>query len=134
MKLFVFIGLIGVCWAEAPFQGYPASGWTPSGAKFNLPTEYGAPQQQAGASEIEITKENIEYAGQLGETTTYAAPSNAYLPPDDITTTEYPVEEDPLRVQGLPSEKPANFKQAPPVRGNLRQQPQQQRFQQQILQ
>lgn len=73
---------------------YAASGWKPQGARLMLPTEYGAPivaaesQPQEQDLQVEITKENLEYVGQLGETTTYE-PSNEYLPP---TTTEVPEE------------------------------------------
>lgn len=74
---------------------YAPSGWKPQGARLMLPTEYGPPQAQpepqAENLEIEITKENIEYAGQLGETTT-VEPSNEYLPPSTTIagTTEVP--------------------------------------------
>lgn len=124
MKFLILLGLIAFCCAEAPLNGYPASGWKPQGESFNLPTEYGAPQQQPGASEIEITKENIVYVGQLGESTTTlsAGPSNTYLPP--TTTTP---EDETLLVQGLPQNGAANFVRAPLRAANFRQ-PAQQSF------
>lgn len=82
---------MAVSLGEAPFAGYPASGWKPQGAAFNLPSEYGPPpaqqEQKEESAEVEITQERLEYAGQLGETTTFASPSNEYLP----ANTDFPV-------------------------------------------
>lgn len=86
-SLIVFACVLVVATAQ-----YQPSGWKPQGARLTLPTEYGAPapaapveeQPQEQDLEVEITKENLEYVGQLGETTTIE-PSNEYLPP---TTTE----------------------------------------------
>lgn len=96
MKFFaVFACVLAVANAQ-----YVASGWKPQGARLVLPTEYGAPVQgaelRAEKSEVEITQENLEFVGQLAETTTYE-PSNEYLPP---TTTEIP-EEQPEEVRQL---------------------------------
>lgn len=146
MKCIILIGAIfGLCYGEAPVFGgapYPASGWKPDGASFKLPTEYGAPVQQPHASEIEITQENVVYAGMLGETTTVATPSNTYLPPDnDVTTTELPEEQpedqtDFITVQGLPKPQAAQYQvradfRLPQRQQQFRQQPQQQQFRQQ---
>ncbi|XP_062554415.1 uncharacterized protein LOC134219636 [Armigeres subalbatus] len=101
MRLFVLCLLLGAATAEAPFSGYPASGWRPQGAQFRLPTEYGAPlvQQQKN---FEVTKERVDLAAQIvettAETTTEQVLNNEYLPP---TTTEQPTA-DPINVQGLP--------------------------------
>lgn len=56
MKIIVLCSLIALCIAEAQFAGYPASGWKPEGAAFNLPNEYGAPpqQQQENQQEVEV--------------------------------------------------------------------------------
>lgn len=89
MKSFVVIACVLVAAVHAQ---YPPSGWKPQGARLTLPTEYGAPVQQPQQQEnveVEITKENIEFVGQLGETTT-VQPDNEYLPP--TTTVEYPEE------------------------------------------
>lgn len=69
--------------------------WKPQGARLTLPTEYGAPVVAATEAaapeqdlEVEITQENVEFVGQLGEiqeTTTGQPLDNEYLPP---TTTE----------------------------------------------
>lgn len=91
MKFFAVIAcVLAVAQAE-----YAPSGWKPQGARLALPTEYGPPGQVAQNQnlEIEITKENIEFAGQLGETTT--EPNNEYLPP--TTTLETP-EDAPVEV------------------------------------
>lgn len=100
MKFFaVFACVLAVANAQ-----YVASGWKPQGARLALPTEYGAPGQAAEVraenAEVEITRENLEYVGQLGETTTYE-PDNEYLPP---TTTEIP-EEQPEEVRQLSKER-----------------------------
>lgn len=80
--LVVFACVLAVASAQ-----YGPSGWKPQGARLTLPTEYGAPSAPAEAQpqdlEIEITKENLEFVGQLGETTT--EPSDESLTP---TTTE----------------------------------------------
>lgn len=74
---------------------YVPSGWKPQGARLTLPTEYGAPGQPAGAQpqdlEVEITKENLEFVGQLGETTTERIQ-------EESTTTEIP-EDAPTEVR-----------------------------------
>ncbi|XP_053688688.1 uncharacterized protein LOC128737936 [Sabethes cyaneus] len=117
MKFFAFCLLLGAVSAEAPFSGYAPSGWRPQGAQFRLPTEYGAPVVQQ-AVDVEVTKENIAYAGQLVETTTEQNLPNEYLPP---TTTVQP-ELDPIRVQGLPDNQFKSFQQTNTqqgVRANL---------------
>lgn len=66
IKFIVLCSLIALCIAEAPFAGYPASGWKPEGAAFNLPNEYGAPpqqqQQQENPQEVEV---RISYTKHL---------------------------------------------------------------------
>lgn len=113
MKWFILSVCVGLCLGETAFNGYAPSGWRPQGAQFKLPTEYGPPSQEnLHASEIEITRENIQYAGQLGETTTEADLYSTYLPPDDATTTEIPENQtdDTLTVQALPKKTPAQFR------------------------
>lgn len=114
---------------------YAPSGWKPQGARLTLPTEYGAPGQpeaQPQDLEVEITKENLEFVGQLGETTTEQIN-------EESTTTEIPEEaptqtEEPLVGQELPEENNFHtFRQPEPVKrvGQLRRIParfQQQRF------
>ncbi|XP_055531311.1 uncharacterized protein LOC129722101 [Wyeomyia smithii] len=109
MKFFIFCLLLAAVSAEAPFSGYAPSGWRPQGEQFRLPTEYGAPVVQQ-AVDVEVTKGNIAYAGQLVETTTEQNLSNEYLPP---TTTNLPGL-DPIRVQGLPDNQFKNFQQTNP--------------------
>lgn len=89
MQLFVLTLLIGISVSEklpsaAP---YPPSGWRPNGAILHLPPEYSP--QRLRQPIVEIRKENVQYAGQLGETTT--AIPNDYLPPSatETSTTEY---------------------------------------------
>lgn len=84
MRLFVLCLFLGAVSAEAPFAGYPASGWRPQGAQFRLPTEYGAPLVQQKV-EVEISKEQVAHAAQVVEATTDEFVSNEYLPP---TTTD----------------------------------------------
>ncbi|XP_058462945.1 uncharacterized protein LOC131437547 [Malaya genurostris] len=106
MKLLVLCLFLSAVTAETPFAGYAPSGWRPQGAQFKLPSEYGAPVVQE--TEVEITKENIEHAGQIVESTTDQNPSNEYLPP---TTTDQP-ELDPIRVQGLPDNQFKDFQRS----------------------
>lgn len=92
-SLFVTLSvLIGVCFADvslnkgvgAPSPPYAPSGTRPQGARLNPPSaRYGAPvPQQRHASEIEVTKENVEFSQQVVEVSTDPpAPKNAYLPP-----------------------------------------------------
>lgn len=123
MKVFVVVicaVVVGLVSAEAPNAPYPPSGWKPQGSRLELPTEYGAPvQEQKKHYEVEITKENVEYAGQLGETTT-DQPSNEYLPPggegeqEDEAAANDNEDQDPLSVQGLPNRDQArNFNNRP---------------------
>ncbi|KAJ6637086.1 hypothetical protein Bhyg_09812 [Pseudolycoriella hygida] len=109
MKIFVVILLIGLSACEKlPSAPYPPSGWRPNGAILHLPPEYRP--QGFRQPIVEIRKENVQYAGQLGETTT--AIPNEYLPPSgtEAATTEYSEEANVLRVQGLPSQNtPAPF-------------------------
>lgn len=78
MKLFLLCLFLGAVSAEAPFAGYPASGWRPQGTQFRLPTEYGTPLVQEKV-EVEISKEEIVKAA------TEDSLNNEYLPP---TTTD----------------------------------------------
>lgn len=111
MRLFLLCLFLGAVSAEAPFAGYPASGWRPQGTQFRLPTEYGAPLVEQKV-EVEISKENIAHAAQVVEAATEESSSNEYLPP---TTTDQP-ELDPIRVQGLPDDQFRDFQ-----RSNLQQ-------------
>jgi len=78
----VLCALISYCLAEAPlvknnnFNGYAAAGYKPQGPEFRLPTD-------TSATDIEISEENLEYAGQLGENLPEErqTPNNQYLPP-----------------------------------------------------
>lgn len=88
MQFFVVTLLIGLSVAEKlPSGPYPPSGWRPNGAILHLPPEY-SPQRLRQPS-VEIRQENVQYAGQLAETTT--AIPNEYLPPSatETATTEY---------------------------------------------
>lgn len=88
MQIFLIALLIGLSVTEKlPSAPYPPSGWRPSGAILHLPPEYSP--QRLRQPIVEIRKENVQYAGQLGETTT--ALPNDYLPPSgsDTATTEY---------------------------------------------
>ncbi|XP_037027992.1 uncharacterized protein LOC119068486 [Bradysia coprophila] len=109
MQLFVLTLLIGLSVSEKlPTAPYPPSGWRPNGAILHLPPEYSP--QRLRQPIVEIRKENVQYAGQLGETTT--AIPNDYLPPSatETSTTEYSENPTVLRVQGLPSQNaPAPF-------------------------
>lgn len=88
MKFLILCTVIGfVVGDKLPQAPYPASGWRPQGATFQLPNEYGPPHQQQ--SNVEISQQNIHYAGQFVETTTDFQPSNEYLPPG-AANTEYP--------------------------------------------
>lgn len=114
--LAVFACVLAVSHAQ-----YVASGWKPQGAQLVLPTEYGAPGVEAQPQdlEIEITKENLEYAGQLGEeTTTAAEPNNAYLPP---TTTEIP--EDAPEEEQTEQPKVGKLRQLPLPLARVQEQP-----------
>ncbi|XP_052900554.1 activating signal cointegrator 1 complex subunit 2 homolog [Anopheles moucheti] len=107
--------------AEAP---YPASGWRPEGAQFRLPTEYGAPllllQPQPQRVNVQITRENVQFAGrqvaQEQPTSTTVEPVTQPSPVTSSTTEQDQL--DPLKVQGLPSDRRNDFQQ----RANLRQQ------------
>lgn len=58
---------------------YPASGWRPKGSNLPIPGEYGAPPAPVT---VQVSKENVQFAGQVVEIpTTAAEPNNAYLPP-----------------------------------------------------
>lgn len=88
MQVFLLTLLIGLCVSEKlPRAPYPPSGWRPNGAILHLPPEYSP--QRLRQPIVEIRKENVQYAGQLGEATT--AIPNDYLPPSatDNPTTEY---------------------------------------------
>ncbi|XP_050081199.1 uncharacterized protein LOC126568725 [Anopheles maculipalpis] len=108
--------------AEAP---YPAAGWRPEGAQFRLPSEHGAPllflQPQPQRVEVQITRENVQFAGrqiaQEQATTTTAEPVTQTNPTTTSSTTEQ-AEQDPLNLQGLPSDQRKDFQQ----RANLREQ------------
>lgn len=95
--LVVLVAVIAVASAQ-----YGPSGWKPQGARLTLPTEYGPPaastdpQPQEQDLEVEITKENLQFVGQLGETTT--EPSNEYLPPTTTEVAEETPEETPEEV------------------------------------
>lgn len=88
MQYFTILLLIGLSVSEKlPSAPYPPSGWRPKGGVLHLPPEY-TPQRQRQPV-VEIQKENVQYAGHLGETTTSIP--NEYLPASatDISTTEY---------------------------------------------
>lgn len=107
MRLFALCLFLGAVSAEAPFAGYPASGWRPQGAQFRLPTEYGAPLVQQKV-EVEISKEQVAHAAQVVEANTEAVLSNEYLPQ---TTTDQP-ELNPIQVQGLPDNQFQDFQRS----------------------
>lgn len=79
MEYFIFFGvLIAFCAADISLKKdppYKPSGWRPSGL---LPGEYGAPPIPAS---VQVSQENLRFAGQLVEVTTDLKPKNAYLPP-----------------------------------------------------
>ncbi len=87
MQIFTITLLIGLSVAEKLPAPYPPSGWRPNGAILHLPPEYSP--QRLRQPIVEIRKENVQYAGQLGETTTSLP--NDYLPPSatETATTEY---------------------------------------------
>lgn len=88
MQIFMLTLLVGLCVSEKlPSAPYPPSGWRPNGAVLHLPPEYSP--QRLRQPIVEIRKENVQYAGQLGETTTSIP--NDYLPPSatETSTTEY---------------------------------------------
>uniref|UniRef100_A0A182YCD7 DUF4794 domain-containing protein n=1 Tax=Anopheles stephensi TaxID=30069 RepID=A0A182YCD7_ANOST len=102
---------------------YPAAGWRPEGAQFRLPTEYGAPllllQPQPQRVNVQITRENVQFAGRQiaqEQVTTTAEPVTQSTPATSSTTEQ--AEQDPLNVQGLPSDQRKDFQQ----RANLREQ------------
>lgn len=105
MKFLVVLACVVVV-AQAQYR---ESGWKPQGAKLVLPTAYGAPGVPAQPQdlEVEITKENIEFAGQLGDYST-TTPNSAYLPPQNN--------------EEVPEEVPEEGNQDPKV-GELRQLP-----------
>lgn len=111
---------------------YAPSGWKPQGARLTLPTEYGPPAQvqpQEQDLEIEITKENLEYVGQLGETTTEAVAAETTTEFLQPTTTDVPEEApeenaDPLTTQQLPNrDNSRSFHEQPKRVGQLRRLP-----------
>lgn len=74
----VFSALIALGAADISLKNnppYKPSGWRPSGP---LPGEYGAPPAPAS---VQVSQENLRFAGQVVEVTTAAEPNNAYLPP-----------------------------------------------------
>lgn len=81
--LLVFCGFVwGVCYADVSQRQnaggpYPSSGWQPQGSRLNLPAEYGPP----AALNVEVSRENIAFAGQQVAVTTVSSPNNEYLPP-----------------------------------------------------
>lgn len=88
MKFIILCTIIGVVAGDKlPQAPYPPSGWRPQGATLELPNQYGPPQQQQ--SNVEISQQNVHFAGQYVETTTDFLPSNEYLPPGGVNT-EYP--------------------------------------------
>ncbi|GAB0086981.1 uncharacterized protein DMENIID0001_012220 [Sergentomyia squamirostris] len=105
MKFLVLCALVGLTLAEAP---YPPSGWRPNGSQFNLPNEYGAPQRSRQNYEVEITRENVEYAGTVTET-----PENS--PAEDDS-------DDEVRRQGVPTTNPPRFNPPQSSRQRVQQQ------------
>lgn len=88
MQIFMLTLLVGLSVSEKlPSAPYPPSGWRPNGAILHLPPEYSP--QRLRQPIVEIRKENVQYAGQLGESTTSIP--NDYLPPSatETSTTEY---------------------------------------------
>lgn len=79
MKQFIIFALIGLAVCDKlPTAPYEPSGWKPQGAQLALPSEYGTPAQFQ-KSNVEVNRENVQFAGQISETTT--PQSNEYLPP-----------------------------------------------------
>ncbi|XP_055919476.1 uncharacterized protein LOC129951380 [Eupeodes corollae] len=109
-KILIFSTLLSVSLAELPsFGPYATSGWRPQGPSFGLPNEYFAVQaaQRAPRVELEITKERVDYAGQLTEANApQISPNYAYLPPDEIDET---LGVDVVQVQGLPNKPGVQF-------------------------
>lgn len=79
MEYFIVVGvLIAICGADISLKKeppYKPSGWRPSGP---LPGEYGAPPIPAS---VQVSQENLRFAGQSVEVTTAMKPKIAYLPP-----------------------------------------------------
>lgn len=73
---------MSICFADvSPINGggtgpYQSSGWKPSSGPALV---YGPPA--SSPSEVEISKENIQFAGQIQSVVPAAAPNNAYLSP-----------------------------------------------------
>lgn len=82
MKQFILFALIGLAVCDklpSNSAPYEPSGWKPQGAQLALPSEYGPPQLfQQQPTNVEVNQENIQFAGQISETTPQ---SNEYLPP-----------------------------------------------------
>lgn len=85
MKYFIFVGaLIAFGAADISLKNnppYQPSGWRPSGPL--LPGEYGAPP---APSLVQVSQENVRFAGQVVEIPAAAEPKNAYLPPSSSQT------------------------------------------------
>lgn len=73
----MFSALIAFAAADLSLKRYPPckpSGWRPSEP---LPEEYGAPPVPAS---VQVSQENLRFAGQSVDVTTVAEPKNTYLP------------------------------------------------------
>ncbi|XP_059622914.1 pro-resilin-like [Phlebotomus argentipes] len=93
----------------APSQQYGAPSQQYGAPAFNLPSrQYGAPQQSRQNYEVEVTRENVEYAGTVTE--------NPENPPADEES------DDSVRVQGVPTTNAPRFnprKQQSRLRGQF---------------
>lgn len=75
------ISALVACHCESPAP-YSPSGWRPSGPSLSLPSEYGPPPGVLpSASFVQLSQENVQFAGQTVEVPSGPASSSAYLPP-----------------------------------------------------